>query len=489
MKPPTYFLLILLLICNPLLSGETSGDLKFSVVRISTTYQYPSFYFPWRWTDSKNKSGQGIVVGKDLVLTLASNVQNATNIELSLNSEPVPVQMKIKAINLNSNLALLQGDLPGNVKPLKIGKSSPFKRTEPLTLYWKTTNGQLFQGSAVLDRVETRYLNNSPQSHPLYIAIRCSHPDTGFGVPLFVNNDLFFGLAIRGGNEYEFSIITCDMISKTFDLNKGEIKKPTAVCGFATEPLTQVYYRQKLGLDENSGGCLISRVYEQGSGYRQLQKGDVLLAIGKYKLDAWGRYDHPPFGQMFFSHLFSDHFIDEKLPVTIMRDKKQMDIDLELTDIDDSKWLIPRNLLAEKTDFIIRGGFLFVPLTQTYLREWGGDFQNKAPLGLVFTYEKNDDKIKKEDLGDIVILSQVLPHPSNVGLQRQGGSIVSKVNGEPLKSLKQLKTLLDDTQQDVIKLSLEPGDSPLWLSPQTLKNADLDIQRSYGINILENISK
>lgn len=490
MKLFTGIICLNLLMCSVYAENiETAKDLKYSVVRIATTYQYPSFYYPWRWSQSKNKSGQGIVVGKDLVLTLASNVLNATNIELSLNSEPVPVQMTIKAINLNTNLALLQGNLPSDIKILNLKESSKFKRLEPLSLYWKTPNGRLFEGSAMLDRVESRYLNDSLQSHPMFSAIRSSHPNTGYGVPIFVNNDQFFGLAIRGGNEYEFSIITCDMISKTFDLTKGTMKKPTAVCGFATEPLTQVYYRQKLGLNEKSGGCLISRVFGQGSGHNQLKTGDVLLAIGKYSLDAWGRYDHPEYGQMFFSHLFSEHFIDEKLPITIMRDQKKMNIDLELADIDDAKWLVQKNPFTEKTDFMIRGGFLFIPLTQTYLREWGGDFRNKAPLGLVFAYDKNDDKIKSDDQQNIVILSRVLPHPSNVGLQSQGGSIINKVNGKPLKSLRQLKEILDDTGQEVIKLSLEPGDTPLWLSPKTLKNADSDIQKLYGINSLENLTK
>ena len=481
--------LTLLLTSCATMDTEKSNALKYSVVRLSTTYQQPSFYFPWRWGQSKHKSGQGIVVGKNLVLTLASNVKNATNIELSLNSEPVPAQMKVKAINLNANLALLEGELPPSAKVLKIRKTSEFKRNESLLLYWKTSIGKLMEGSAVLDRVETRSLYNSPQSHMIYHAIRSSHPNTGYGVPIFDKDNQFFGMAIRGGNEYEFSMITCDIISETFDFTKGILKKPTAVCGFAIEPLTQVYYRQKLGLNPKNGGCLVSRVFGQGSGYDQLKKGDVLLSVADNKLDAWGRYDHPKHGQMFFSHLFSEHFIDETLPITIMRDKKKIEINLNLSNIIDDKWLIPQNQFSKKTEFLIRGGFLFIPLTRTYLREWGTGFRNKAPLSLVVAYDKNKDKIKNDKKQDIVILSRVLPHPSNIGLQRQGGRIVSKVNGKPLVSLKQLQKILDDSGQKVIKFSLESGDTPLWLSPKTLKAADTEIQKRYGINQMEYFTK
>lgn len=466
-----------------------NDNLKYSVVRISTTYQVPSFYYPWRWNPARRKSGQGIVIGKNLVLTLASNVKNATLIEMLMNSEPVPTQLKIKEINLDTNLALLQGKLPEDAVPLKIPGNSKFKRNEPLNLYWKTSIGLLVKGSAVLDRVDARYLAQSEQSHTLYQAIRSSHPNTGFGVPVFDKNDQFFGLSLRGGNEYDFSIITNDIIHRTFDISKGVLNKPTAIAGFATEPLTQFYYRQKLGLTEKSGGCLISKVFGQGSGHTQLKKGDVLLKIGDFQLDAWGRYEHPVFGQLFFSHLFSDHFIDEKLPVTIFRDNKKMELALELSDIDDSKWLIPANPAAKKTEFLMRGGFIFIPMTRTYLYEWGGDFRNKAPLSFVVTFDKNKSAVKNDEIQDLVILSRVMPHPSNVGLQQMGGRIITKVNGKSLKSLKQLKELLDQTDQEVIKLSLSPGDTPLWLSPKTLKNADFDIQRRYGINELEYLKK
>jgi len=463
-----------------------NNKLKYSVVRIVTSYQRPSFYYPWRWNSARQKSGQGIVVGKNLVLTLAANVKNASIIEMLLNSEPVPTQLKIKAISLDANLALLEGPLPGNAIPLDIPPVSKFIRNEPLSLYWKTAIGMLMKGSAMLDRGDSINLSyQSMQSHIVYQAIRSSQPNTGYGVPVFDKNNKFFGLALKSGNEYDFSIITCDIINRTFDLQKAALKKQTAIKGFAIQPLTQVYYRQKLGLTEKSGGCLISKVFGQGSGYNQLQKGDVLLDINGRKLDAWGRYEHPIFGLLFFSHIFSEHYINEKLPIVIMRNKQKIKIDLQLSNIDDSKWLIPSNPFLHKTEFLIRGGFIFIPLTRTYLMEWGLNFRNKAPFSLVVVYDKYLAQIKNKKIKDLVLLSRIMPHPSNVGLQRLGGMIIDKVDGQPLQGLKQLKKILDQTDKKVIKFSFSPADTPLWLSPKTLKDADKDIQTRYGITQLE----
>lgn len=465
--------------------NEKSSDLKNSIVRLSTTFQTPSFYYPWRWKDQKTKSGQGVVVGKNLVLTLASNVKNALLIEMVLNSDPLPIELKIKAINLNTNLALLEGNLPKDAEPITIPNSSAFQRAKPLKLFWKTSVGMLIEGTALLDRVDAQYLSSSHQSQTLYKASQSSHPNTGYGVAIFDTNEKFFGLAQRGGNEYDFTIISSDIISRTFDIKNGTLNKATAIPGFKTEPLTQLYFREKLGLVNNDNGCLISKVFDQGSGHKELKKGDVLLAIDGSELDAWGRYEHPNYGLIYFDHIFSEYFTDEKIPVTILRDKKKLDLKLTLSDIDDKKWLVPINQCAKKTEYLIRGGLLFLPLTRTYLSEWGGGFINKAPLSIVTTYIENRHKTKTPELQNLIILSKVLPHPSNIGIQRLGGYIISSVNGAPLKNLKQLKTLLDDTNREVIKLTLSPGNIPLWLSPKTLKSADSDIQKQYGINKLE----
>ena len=460
-----------------------------SIVRISTTYVTPSFYYPWRWNAPRTKSGQGIVVGQNLVLTLASNVNNATSIEMLLGSEPVPTQLKVKEINLDSNLALLHGNIPAECVPLQIPKSTAYKRNAPLRLFWKTATGQLIEGSAVSDRADTRSLTLTWQTHAVFQAIRASHPNTGFGVPVFDEEGNFFGLSLSGGNEYEFSIITCDVIWKSFNLDTGEAHGKTAMPGFATEPLLQVFYRKKLGLEQDQGGCLVSRVFGQGSGSSQLIKGDVIMEVAGRKLDARGRYEHPEHGLLFFHHIFSEHFIDETLPLKIMRNGGEMQLDLTLAGYNDGDWLFPRNPELDRTEFLIRGGFIFIPLSLNYLQEWGGDFRNKAPLHIVSAFEKHMTDTGTEDMENLVVLSGVMPHPSNIGLQQMGGRLVHQINGQPLKGLRHLKETLDLPGADVVKLSLSPRNTPLWLCPETLKKVDADIKRIYGIGSLEHFSK
>jgi len=486
------FILLLSILSEFKLSANNllKGKLKDSIVRITTTYQTPSFYDPWRWNPSTTKSGQGIVIASNMVLTLADNVRDARLIQVTLNSEPIPANMTIKAIDLNSNLALLEGELPNNAQAIKIPNASKFQKNDDISFFWKSSQGTLMEGSAILERIEARFPSSvSIQSQTVHRAIRSSYPNLSFGIPVFDHNDDFYGLALRGGAEYEFSILTTDIINRIFDLKTGEKKELTGIPGFRTAPLTQVYFRKKLGLTMKDGGCLISKVFEQGSGIKQLKPGDVLMEVDGKKLDAWGKYEKASHERIFFKHLFSSHYINESIPITIVRNKKRKTIRLKLDSISDNKWLIPRNPENKQTSYLIRGGFVFIPMTVSFLKEWGGNFMDSAPLSLVKNFNRNRYKIKNDECEDLVILARVLPHPSNIGLQSLGNTVIRKVNGKKLKSLKQLKKILDDTGSNVVKLSLTPEDTPLWLNPSTLKNADQEIQRQYGIFQLEHFTE
>lgn len=492
-KTCTYILIIitisLLAGCAIIGKNRTSvkEEFRYSVVRISTTTQQPYFYNPWIWQPPQRTSGQGLVVGKDLVLTLASVVKNAKLIEMTMESEPVPTPMEIVVIDLESNLALLRGKLPKNAKPVEIPEKSEFINSAKLNIFWKTSNGMIISGNAVLDRAETRFNFDSFQGLSMYQAVKSSQANIGYGVPVFDDNNKFFGLSLRGKDEYNFYIITCDIISRTLDIKNASHKEPTSIAGFSSSALNQVYYRKKLGLKEESGGCLISKVFGQGSGHKQLKVGDVLLSICGNPLDAWGRYENKKHGAMTYTHLFSEKYISENFPVTIIRNKKEIKLDLKLSNIDDSKWLIPENPEKKKTQYFVRGGFVFIPLTKTYLREWGSDFFNKAPLDLVSLYNENRYKIKTPKLKEIVILTRVLSHPSNIGLQKINNQIVKEVNGKPLKSLEELYSIMNNYKEDVLKLTLDPGDSPLVLSKKVLRSADMEIKNSYGIGSLKSI--
>ena len=89
----------------------------------------------------------------------------------------------------------------------------------------------------------------------------------------------------------------------------------------------------------------------------------------------------------------------------IWRDGKEMDIVYKLPLADYSDELIPSQSFDKDPEYVLTGGFIFVPLTTEYLRSWGTNWRQRAPFRL---YYYTTDKVRPER-PQRVVLAQVLP--------------------------------------------------------------------------------
>ncbi len=485
MSKTVAFISLFLVSASLLRADEVSSTkmlkrLSKNVGSIQSTCQLPEYGRPWRWQDSKRRSGQCLVVGDNLVLTLADLVHGVKQVQMRLGVEPLPTQLTPVAVDFETNLALLEGDLPDGAEPLVIPQKSDTEPSGQVGIYWKTPRGRMMRGSAVFDRIDIHKHTHAYQIQRIVKAVQSTQSGIGGATPVF-KGETFFGLAFSWGQDRDFAIIPCETIHRSFDIENRRLRKPTAMQGFTASPLVQQYMRRKLGLADREDGCFVSKVFDQGSGSGTLQAMDVLLSIAGRSVDAWGKIEEPGAGKIGFSFLFSQHQLDQKLPVTVIRNQKELSFDLDLSIMEDAAWRIPRFRKGEPSPYLIRGGFVFQPLSVAYLKQWGSGYVRKAPVNMVTMLEENQDKIKDDEQRDIVIISRVLAHESNRALQNQAGYIVSGINGAPLKGLQHLTDVLDNVGAEIVKLTLAPGDIPLWLSPHELKKADPEIQRMYDI--------
>lgn len=477
-------LIIFCLSCLGALSGrgmavEPIEGLQESIVRVAVSFQAPNTYHPWRWSSPMSKAGQGLVVGPKLVLTLASTVANATLIEMRLGAEPLSTPLEVVLKDIDRNLALLKGDLPAGVRPFKVPGDNPVKIGSDIHYYWKTETGRFLGGSAKLDRAESSMLSSSFQEQ-VWLAATQSTIRGGYGEPVF-QGDRMIGIGTQAEGSADFAVIPNAVIHAGFDLAEGLAQPTTAMCGFSVTPCIQPGLRAKLGVGDEEGGCVISKIYGQGSGVKILQAGDVLLSLAEHPIDAWGRLESKTHGTQPFQFLFAMHRLDQKMEATWVRDGKKMNLPLDLGTISDHNWLIPHFREGEPSPYIVRGGFVFQTLSYSYLKAWGDEWFKKGPEILLVALEKYRTRVRDESLQDIVVFSHVLAHPVNRGFQNLGQTIVESVDGAPLKSLRQLLDILNDETEDVVRLSLLPGHTPLYLSKRILRSADPDIQIQYSI--------
>ena len=100
------FSLTYLITITSAISSE-SDELKKSILQIKITTQVPNFMYPWQMKKPNNAEAVGILVDKNKILTLASNLEYYTSIEVRKFSTVQPVPAKPIKIDYESNLALL----------------------------------------------------------------------------------------------------------------------------------------------------------------------------------------------------------------------------------------------------------------------------------------------------------------------------------------------------------------------------------------------
>ena len=138
----------------------------------------------------------------------------------------------------------------------------------------------------------------------------------------------------------------------------------------------------------------------------------MIEQIDGFDIDAEGNYHDPQYKKLCLENLSSrGKWAGADCKFKIWRDGKEMDIVYKLPKAAYSDELVPQQSFDESPQYVLAGGFVFVPLTEAYLRSWGPSWRQRAPFRLAY-YEM--DKVTPER-PQRVVLSQVLPSEANIG--------------------------------------------------------------------------
>src|SRR5437867_9167353 len=141
--------------------------------------------------------------------------------------------------------------------------------------------------------------------------------------------------------------------------------------------------------------------------------------------------------------------------------------------------LVPEAPFDQEPEFVIVGGLVFQPLTKNYLRNWGQDWERRAPFRLA--YFRNQEPTPERPA--IVILSQVLPDLYNLGYQESRQLVLEKVNGEKVNYLSDLQRALKKPMNGFHIFQFMKGDTlqRIVLDAATLDAATKRVLDRYGI--------
>lgn len=419
------------------------------VVKIHAIHHTPDLLRPWTRNSPQQVKGSGVVIDGKRILTNAHVVRYASQIYVQPNQSASHLPAHVEAMTPGLDLAILKVDDESFFD--KRG-ALPFAEELPrvkdsVNVYGYPTGGtELSVTQGIVSRIE--YTDYYYQATGLRIQVDAALNFGNSGGPA-VSEGKLVGLVfslIQNAQNIGYLIPVEEIQLFLNDVKDGVYDgKPQTFDLIQT--VENDALRRRLGLPKDISGVMVAQPYDQDRAY-PLQEWDVITRIGDTPIDSDGkvaiRYDL----RLSASYLVQKYAKNGLLPLTVFRDGRFVDIKLPVRS--KRELVIPYLLDAQPRYFIV-GPFVFSQTTQDYLERLGSQRNNTAfgrkPSQLV-TRRYDKPAFEQEEL--VVVVSPLFPHRITRGYDDPNRSVLSEVNGVPVKNLRHLVEILRDSRDEQV---------------------------------------
>lgn len=451
-----------------------------SVLVIRATQQDYSPLLPWEKQRPSDDSSLGVYLGEGRVLTLARPLRAATYIELSPPDESRSVPARVLRRDDDLNLALVTVEHEAD--------ADLFKDIPPLALGAPLAQGEEAGVAGFVDGLTPFLIPGSVQGSTNGLPrqnLRTTAPvpdGNEDGVPL-VREGKLAGIADSSDDSSQtVRVINAELIERFL---KDNHVCGTPLLGLQFTELNDPVLRRYLELPEGQAGLYVSKVIPGGAAAAAgLQDGDVITAMEEMPIDSRGRVNHPLYGPIDAgSALRILKPLGETLTFTLFRNGEQVKLPVALNrDITDTP--LRRELTpGEAPRYILWGGLLFQPLTQTYFNALRSSSHGELPLSFL-RLQQQDKELTEQGIREVVALTLIIPTPATLGYEESRFSVVKAVNGKPVHDFAEFEQLLDEpTEDNITSVTIDRAPYTLHIDRSAAESAN-DLIRRRGIPTL-----
>src|SRR6202789_4188121 len=304
-----------------------------SVVKVFATIRYPDPFKPWTKQAPSEVSGSGVVIEGRRILTNAHVVLYATQVQIQANAAGDKVPATVVAVAPGIDLAVLKLDDAAffdTHPPVARASKLPQIKDAVLAYGFPTGGNSLSITKGIVSRIEfVSY--NYPRSG-LRIQVDAAINPGNSGGPA-IAGDKMIGLAFSklGGDSQNIGYI---IPNEEVDLFLKDIASGHYV-GKASmhddlQTLENPALREYLKLDKSVEGMVVHRPDKSDASY-PLKEWDVLTRIGDTPIDNQGMVKIDKDLRVSFGYMIQKVAKDGKLPLTVVRSGKSMQIELPVS--------------------------------------------------------------------------------------------------------------------------------------------------------------
>jgi hypothetical protein len=434
--------------------SSSSGSFAWenSVIHIEVTSKEYSYVQPWARSEHKVIK-TGVVITGHQIVTTAEGLADQTLIRLQKQGGGLFSLGQLVWVDYQANLAVLttdEKDFWTGLQPAQIADPVPVNGPAHI-LRWEDDHLEDRPGD-----IERMFVTNSVLSFVSVPALKIDSTMSGLGFgEAVVSGNRLIGLVTQQEGDAA-SAIPASFISSILKARQAKTYTGLGYFDFTWDPVQNPECLNYLQLPGPARGVIVKETGLKPGVASLVKARDVILRIDGFDIDAEGNYHDPQYQKLSLENLSSRlKWAGMDCKMTIWRDGKQQEITYQLPKAEYSDELVPNQSFDQVPQYVLAGGFVFVPLTNDYLRSWGADWRQHAPFRL-FYY--NMGKVTPEH-PERVVLAQVLPAQVNLGYEGLRNAVVEKINGMPIRQIADVAEALKSPVDGFDVFTFAPGET------------------------------
>jgi len=449
-----------------------------ALIHIESTSKEYNYIQPWARSERKLYKS-GVVVEGHQIITTADGLADQTLIRLKKQGSGLFSLGRVVWIDYQANLAAIttdEKDFWTDLQPAQLADPVPITGQVRI-LRWNNDQLENRQGE-----IEQITVDNSALSFVSVPALKIDStiPGAGWGEAITVNNQLIGLASAQGGDAV--TAIPSSFIASILKARQANTYTGLGYFDFTWDPAENPLCLDYLKLPGAARGVIVKETGLKPGVASLVKPHDVLLKIDGFDIDAEGNYRDPQYKKLCLENLSSrGKWAGMDCHFTIWRDGKEQEITYKLPKADYGDTLVPSQSFDQEPEYVLAGGFVFVPLTEAYLRSWGGDWRQRAPFRLSYY---TTGKVTPER-PQLVVLSQVLPNPVNIGYEGLRNTVVDEINGVKIKQLSDIPLALKLPVNGFNVFKFAPGEQvrQAVLDAGIMDEANQEIMSRYHIPV------
>lgn len=466
-------LLASLLMCTVIFSNDSV--IKKSLVKIYTSHQLYNYGSPWQFGQSVNSTATGFIIDGNKIVTNAHAVLNSRFLQIRKEGDSKKYKANVKFVSEDYDLALVEVEDKNffiGTSALKLG-ALPNIQDKVVVYGYPLGGDKLSTTQGIVSRME--HNSYTLTSKRFLIGQTDAAINGGNSGGPVTNNGKVVGVAFAGltmADNIGYFIPVNILQNFLNDVKDGTYDGPPSL-GIQWSELESVSHRRMLGLENDSKGILIKKIYKNSPFEGVLQKDDVLLKLDSKPIEYDGTVEFRKNEKTDFSFINQQKNFGDNLTYEIMRNKKKSTGSVKLDSKDIVYTVVTDVTIETPPSYLVYGGLLFEPLTSNYMTMLQDAYGRVLPV-----YEKEESY---KDYKQLVVLVRVLPYDVNLGYSDAENLIIAKVNGEKYVDFKDFARRIKEAKTEFIVFETDNEDE-IVLDRAEVEAQKEDLMRNYNIS-------